>query len=231
MQKILEYQKYDVQLRQIRRQLNSNADFQVYNQATKWLKEGLENRARYEKEVGEINLKLRRINALLAEKNKEIDENVDEIDKCEDIKEVDNLARIINELYKAVAALDRENRALLASLGEISSKYDSYRSKLGQVKQRALEAKSKFEVLAKEKEPEIIELKNKMAAAEKEIPEQLLQQYKLLKTQNIFPVFVELSDGNRCGGCGMEISMAHRQEFSTKNQIRCESCRRVIFKP
>lgn len=231
MQAILQYQEYDRQLRQLRHKLNSNSDYQEYTEATKWLKEGVESREKYEREVKEINVKLTRLSATTKQQQKEIEDHFEEIDKCEDLKEVDYLSRKITELQKSVALLERENRSLTSQLEEIAAKYDVYRSRLLKVKQKAIDAKAKFEIIAKQKEPEIIELRNKMAELKKSIPANIMEQYEVAKSQKIFPLFVELRDGNRCGGCGMEMSMAHKQEFATKSSIRCESCRRIIFKP
>ena len=74
--------------------------------------------------------------------------------------------------------------------------------------------------MRKSREPEIIEIRKKMAQAEKKISPELLEKYRKLKSQGVYPPFVSLSGENQCGGCRVDMPMSLVSKLSDKGLHR-----------
>ena len=92
-------------------------------------------------------------------------------------------------------------------------------------------SKENYEKLIADNEPKIKAIKNQMKELEKNINSQLLEKYKSMKNDNIFPVYVPLFDGKSCYGCRMEIASSKLNKLSNEQFIVCEHCGRLIYKP
>ena len=72
------------------------------------------------------------------------------------------------------------------------------------------------------------ELKEKLAAMEKQVPEILISEYKRIKGFRPNPVAI-LSE-NRCGGCNMQLpSGVAAAVMSSDKPVECENCGRILI--
>ena len=78
----------------------------------------------------------------------------------------------------------------MKDMEDTSAQFEEYRQKLPKAKKQYSEAKSSFDEVRKSREPEIIEIRKKMAQAEKKISPELLEKYRKLKSQGVYPPFV-----------------------------------------
>jgi len=152
------------------------------------------------------------------------------VDKSIDLDELNYLNKKFNDLSKTVSLLDRDMAALLKDMEDTSAQFEEYRQKLPKAKKQYSEAKSSFDEVRKSREPEIIEIRKKMAQAEKKISPELLEKYRKLKSQGVYPPFVSLSGENQCGGCRVDMPMSLVSKLSDKGYIECENCHRIIYK-
>ena len=88
--------------------------------------------------------------------------------------------------------------------------------------------KAKQDEFAKQKQPEIDNIKAEMSKLEKSIDQAKLAKYKLAKQDGIFPVLVPLQE-NRCSGCRMQLSTLAIDKLKKDGIYECEQCRRLIY--
>ena len=71
--------------------------------------------------------------------------------------------------------------------------------------------------------------KKQLSILEKEVEPTIMAEYKKKRNDNIFPVLVELENGNFCGRCRMEQPKVAISRIKEKGVITCEHCKRFIY--
>lgn len=230
IESILQYQQLDLKLRKIEQELGATEERKRSKQWFQYLKESEEKLKQMEEHAEQLFLKLNKLKDSYAENKELIAEYTVAVDKSIDLDELNYLNKKFNDLNKTVSLLDRDIAALLKDMEETSAQFEEYRQKLPKAKKQYNDAKIKFDSVRKEREPEIIAIKKEMAQKEKEISADVLERYRKLKSQGIYPPFVELLGENQCGGCRVDMPMSMVSRLSEKGYIECENCHRIIYK-
>lgn len=230
LDKILEYQKLDSQIKSIETELSSTEERKRTRSLLQFLKETEEKLKKMETDVADLASKYNALteqyythSSLLAEYAETVNTVIDEEELNYLRKKHEDLVRVINNIESELATLSKESIA-------IAKQFDDCKAKLPIAKKQYAEAKEKFDAIRKDKEPEISRIQRKKADLEKAIPEEVLKLYKELKEQNISRPFVALEAPNRCGGCRMELPIGKMSSLESKGYIRCESCHRIVYK-
>ena len=90
------------------------------------------------------------------------------------------------------------------------------------------EAYEKYNAVKASKEGERKAIEMELVAAQKGIPAEAMERYKIKRKERIFPVVGRLKD-NRCPFCGMEPPLADRSKLTGGAVIECDNCRRIIY--
>lgn len=94
--------------------------------------------------------------------------------------------------------------------------------------------KARLDKIKEAHEPKIAEYRSKLDALRGGIPANLLEMYNALTAERKYPAFVEAIEADkknyRCF-CGLTLSQKAKSELSDNGFCRCETCRRVIYKP
>ncbi len=227
---IIEYQKIDGQLKAIESQLSATEERKRVRACLQYLKESDEKLKKMESDVAEIKA---RSNALMEQYEtnyKLLTEYEKGVSNALDGDELNYLRKKFDDLVKVIGNIERDMIALSQEATGISAQFEEIRAKLPQAKKQYGEAKDKFEVLRKAREPEVSALQSKKAEIEKTLSPEILAIYKELKAQNISRPFVALEEPDRCGGCRMDLPVGKLSALSEKGYVRCENCRRIIYK-
>lgn len=229
---ILEYQKLDVELNKIRKELNNNQtqkDAQQLSASIKeWQLKILQLEQRAEKLMEELTklLEVQKKGIALVEKFAKMDLSKLSVDE---LKEVDVKT---SQTAKQLAELDSRISAHNAQVKNVVLDYEMYRKKILNAKQKREESKQKTDELSQQKSGDIDGIKKQLLALEKKIEPSKLAKYKALKQDGIFPVLVPIIDNNtRCGGCGMGLSKAGIDKLKNNGVYECENekCHRLIY--
>jgi predicted nucleic acid-binding Zn-ribbon protein len=105
-----------------------------------------------------------------------------------------------------------------------------------EVRVRAAKARSEFDALKqvydveyKTQAAELAKLRAKAARAAEGIPPELLEKYKTIKQHSVPPI-AKLLDGNRCGGCNMNLpQVVLRTIRGGVQSVSCENCGRIVL--
>ena len=228
MDKILKIQQLDAQIRKIKAGVDNSKENKLLAEFTKVMKEGrsfVNNIANISneiiKEFNEINKKYELLTA-----KAEITAKLKP-----EVASVDNIGNIIddaNYLTSEFAMLEQRMRELTEKSSRLLNDYNTAMNKLKDTKSKCDALKDMIAKKTESASPEIVKLEAEIKSLEKEADSKLLEKYKSMLKDNIFPVFVHLK-GNRCGGCQMEQSLSFIQKLKQHGMASCEECRRIIL--
>ena len=226
--KLLEYQKLDIELRKMKREVNGNMsskDVDFLNINIKDAQGKILELEENSKELLESFKKLVEVQKkglLYVQKNKDANiENMTEV-------ELKDFEAKMNQTAKNLAELENRLLSHNQTVKKVVSDYKMYRKQILDAKEAKENLKNQSASVMEEKFPSIEELKKQQKKLESEIDAKKFAKYKALKADGIFPVFVPLVD-KRCGGCRVELSSAMIDKIKSDGVCECEQCRRIIY--
>lgn len=229
MKTILQYQKVDMELKKLMRSVNSSEEKEVMNKMMAYVKEaqnvsnGLENKAikvleEYQNLKKNYDDKVKKIQTLTSKTDYKSEE---------DFKVA--FAQI-NTLSSDLYMLERNLNIFINKAKQLLKDFEVTKNNVIKARGKFKTSKENYEKSVSAVEPKIEELKAQLKALEKTCNPVLLEKYKAMKNDHIFPVFVPLLDGKNCAGCRMEMASSKLNKLSTEPYIVCEHCGRLIFK-
>ena len=227
-EKILEYQRLDGKLLNLKRELDKNVAKQTLNKVVVLVKDSqnklleLENKAKvaikeYEKYKAEYEKTVTELNAI----NKNSIESMTEEQLNANIEKANNLVNLLGSLERGLSSQAK-------TVEEIIKNFDVCRNNIVAYKQKYKESKAECDKFEENSKPQFDAIKKQMMDMEKDIDKTLLAKYKHLRQDKIFPVFVPLNNSS-CGGCSMEVPAALMNKLKANGYLECEQCRRYIY--
>ena len=230
MKTILEIQKLDRQIHALKREVDkcpASVNFKNYNEK---LKEGRNLYQQFESQANDI---IKKYNKAMSNLSKCKGES--EIIRKRNVPTInlENTTALISDTNSLVAELSEENRKmeeLVRKAEEIVRKIAEISAKLQEIKKRKDILKVQIENKKQEVAPKIAEIEKKIKEMESKVQDQeKFNTYKAMKEKGIFPVFVDLADGNFCDGCKVELSLNFMEKLKTHKMLNCEHCNRIIM--
>lgn len=227
-EKILEYQKLDGKLRNLKREFDNNpakqnlekikaigkdAQNKLIELETK-AKTAIADHAKYKAEYEKIVTQLNAINKTSVDSMTEEQINA-------------NLEKA-NALVNVLVPLERNLSSQAKLVEDILKNFEVCRNNIVINKQKYTQCKAECDKFEENSKPQFEEIKKQMLEMEKDIDKNLLAKYKHCRQDKKFPVFVPLNN-NSCGGCSMEISAALMNKLKADGYLECEQCRRYIY--
>lgn len=232
LDKLLEYQKIDIELRKVLDEVERSDDGKKLEQAKTEFNNAKNTVTETEKAAESIVSFYNNALAFMTESDKRIEEIAAKMESTEDLEEQRALAEELEKLSAKTAEIekrlgernDRTDKVILAYLdGQERGK--KMRSVFNNIKERL----NKFR---QEKEPKINELKAKLDAIRPAIPADIMEIYDKITAERKYPAFVQAREAERnhyrCF-CGLELSQKTQSELLEKGNCRCETCRRLIY--
>lgn len=227
IEKLLEYQTVDAELKNIENELKKSEEFKKYAQAVKFLKTVTESKSQIEAKASSLLTGL----SALEKKLQKLDEDKSEFSTLNDVEDEATLAFLkkkSQELSNQYAVLEQEIEKLAKEMTELATSYKKLMSNTKLMLEQQDEFKKKYEDLLKAKESEKVAIKKKLTAIEKDIPSEYMDKYKEKRKDPKFPIVYELKD-RHCAACGTELSQLELSRLKNEKIIECENCRRLIF--
>ena len=228
MNKILEYQKLDLDLMKLKKSNQNNEDKDNMMKLKKFIMDA------YEKSNQLDNLAKSMLNdynklkkQYEANCNKVQELTMKKIDSVE-LDEIDEMLSLINSLSSELFLLDRDINIIITKMKNSLKDFEVTKNKTKAAKQIYNESKTKYEKGIEDLKPKIQEIENKMKSLEKDLNPVLFAKYKAIKNDKIFPVFVSFANGN-CSGCRVEIPTSKINKLKSEGSIVCEQCHRIIY--
>lgn len=232
LEKLMEYQRVDKELKALDDALRSSEDFKKYSQARKFLKTVAETKDQIDDKAKSLIALCAQLEAAYATLLEEEAEFKD-VGEGKDLTTVSYIKKKAHELSVKLANLENEIAKLNADLGELTVQYKKLVKQNNLMKEQRDESREKYEALVKEQEAERAAIEKRLAEIAKDIPEEYMNRYLEKRKDNKFPICYEIEIGGKgsvhCTACGTEFSSLQLSKLKQDGFIECENCRKLIF--
>lgn len=230
-QELLQYQVCDSELNRIERDLRKNKFFIKRKEVKAALQKSEEYLARLDQRTADLRNQLSLASKSLKKIEDVIEEHTKEITDIEDQDELNYMSKKLDEQLAQLAAVEKEIKQILSEADDIEKNFDNVsKTQIPRLAAEYNKCNVEFDKATQEVKPRVMELRKQQAELKKSIDEGLFEKYKKLSEQ-VHPVFVPLENGNRCGGCRMEMPAAQvAAKLADKDFLVCEHCGRIIYK-
>ena len=228
LKNLLEYQKLDGKILSLKRGFQNDAANQTLKKVQALKKES-------QSKLLELDEKAKSALQEFEKNKKEYEKGVEELNKL--VKQDDpdltedqmnkNMAKA-NQLVSFLGQLERTVSSQADNVSSISEQAKLLSNSIRQYQQKEKELKQQVANLEENLKPQLEEIKQQKAKLEKDIDANLLNKYKHIRQDKIFPVFVPLNNSS-CGGCSMQLPAAFITKLKSAGYLECESCRRFIY--
>lgn len=231
VQTLLEYQKIDIEINKLERELLESDESQKYAKL-KMLKRKLqEDLVKVDKASGEILKKSKELDdkvLKLSEELKEYEDITDMQDETEADYYINKITALMQSIESTNKEIDKLNKEKDNLLKEAEKTVGMYNKCAGEI----TIAKSKFEEKKAGYAPKVKPLQEKMKELEKDIDETIIEKYRNLRNSKTkFPLVVALNKDNVCQGCFVEATGADVKIKETGLLVvECPSCGRLVYK-
>ena len=143
-------------------------------------------------------------------------------------KELENILSASNSIINNLNILEKKLFSEAENLNITLNEFENAKKQYGSARAKYNEHKQAYDNLLKSKEPEITKIKSDLSKLESGIEPKLLNKYKQLRSDKLYPAFVRLIDKS-CGGCRMELSAAEIEKVKNNGYMECDNCHRIIY--
>lgn len=121
----------------------------------------------------------------------------------------------LNKIRKDADARDRQQHEVRVRAAKVKNEFDAL--------------KKVYDVEYKEQAAQLTTLRQAAVAAAKALPDEMVEKYKRIKQHCTAPV-AKLVDGNRCGGCNMNLPQVILRNIRVGAKVvECENCGRIVL--
>lgn len=225
---ILEIQKLDGQKRKAKATVDNSKESKLLQQFTNIMKEGRAfisniSKAAYEL-INEYNELAKSYNLNLGKSEIVAKQKVEQ----SNLENLSGLVDSTNVLASECALMEQRMKDLTDKSSKLLNDYNVAMNQLKNTKSKVDTLKDMLNKMNENIQPTLNELDKKIEQLEPNVDKALLEKYKKMRDDNIFPVFVNLN-GNRCGGCQMELPLSFIEKLKEKKSLSCEECHRIIL--
>ena len=228
---ILEYQEFDKRLMKLENELMASDAAKAYAQNKHTVKAAQEQVVKQNREAGEY---LKQMEALIAEYealDKELKEAESAIPEVSDVNGADFFIRNMQKLINQLKNLSIEIGKVSQRIVELNQSHTASMAAGKEATKHLKELKSGFDEEVAKLNPQVQEVKAKIAEITKNCTPEFLEVYNRLRKQKKIPVVVPLmDDGRSCGGCFMELAGDAISRLNTKLFIECPDCGRILYR-
>lgn len=235
LDKVLEYQKTDIELRKIYDKFEKSEDGKKMELAKNEF-----NNAK------NIVIQCEQQAQVLVEQQSEFEEQrksllkdfenlVLIVENNEDEENIESNIEQLEEMRKRLTDFEKKVNELKTRIENVITEYKDANEMGRKQKQAFMTSKEKYDKLKAEYSDKISELMKKLDEMAKGIDPRSMEIYKSVTAEGKYPAFVEAYHDNSddmysCRGCGIALSQKRKSELLEDGACRCETCRRIIYK-
>ena len=230
IESLLNYQELDRKLHAIEQKLTNSPYKKKANELTSTVKKA-QNRAT------ELEAEAQKLIADIEDIKKNYETNKTRMDKMlkENVEEfgIDDIEKnnaLKTKISSNLGILEKMLQKIAENVNKILAEFNKVKKINDEARAQYQACKQKIEQEIQTVEPEKNELIKKLSVLEKSVEPDLMASYKKKRSDNIFPVLVELRGENFCGGCSMELPKVAISRIKENGVITCEHCKRFVYK-
>ena len=229
--KILEYQKVDMEMTAIEQSFFKNDVYKNFTNNQNKLKAAAAKMEKITQEAWELSQSTSKYKEKTENISKQLDELLSVVDEIEDLAEAEHYIKLINTLSDSLAALEKDAEKDKAQGAKINAEWNEI-LKIGQdltktVKQIKPEYDKIYEEVRKQRE----EVEARLKAIAKDVENEFIEKYIALKKDRKTRAFVKFDPEVRmCCGCNMELSGDTLAKLKKQGDwTECPNCGRILF--
>ena len=232
IEKLLEYQKVDGELRDIEVSISQSEEKKKAAAAYAFLKGANENAARMEAKAEELLAKYETLTGVYAKLKESQADYESAVDGSEDEDELAYIKKkaqsLADELSSLVDDIEKLSKEMKSTLDEFTKLSSDKKKANAQYK----EYLPKYNELKASKEEDMNKIKAQLEKLEKGIGEEAVEAYKKKRKEKIYPVLYPVKTIGKsihCGRCGTELPMAYSGSLKKGELVECDSCHRLLY--
>ena len=225
--KILEYQKLDIDIMKKEKELNANENKRTANNMKSFVKDAQEKIINLDSQSEAIINEYNAIVENFKKAEKQLDLITNNMSKLTEEEKNKYIAQL-DSIVKVLDGYERKINEYQQKVNDILKVFFTTRKKVDGAKVKYKEAVDNFTNIQNEITPKINEEKAKLKELEKSIKPELLSSYNQIKANKIMPVFVSNENG-KCGGCKVTINKSLLENLKNNKVVKCENCGRIIY--
>ena len=228
IEKLLQYQKLDGELRKVNRELATCPERVTMNKMITFVKDAQNKISAFGRKADELLAEYDREKAEYSKTLKTI-EKLSKIDVSKSKGDsLEGMANQINTASSELFGLEKKLNAISSKSRSVLRDFSATRDNVIKARNMHKDSRNKYDNLEQSLKPKKAEILSKMAALEKEADKTMLAKYKSMRNDNIFPVFVPVK-GTLCGGCRMAVPSGQLDKLKSTKMAHCEQCGRILY--
>ena len=203
---ILEYQRVDLELIALETEATSSKERAALLAAKKNLDTATSTVGKLSAEAGEIIANYGKIQDKMNDLKTKLDEFTGLLEDLDDVKEAEYYLKEVDAIVSEIIALEKEANKEMNRIDGVNNDYKKTWEAGTKASEVFRQAKAVYDKFMSDLQPKANEIKAKLDALVKEIPEDLMNRYKALRDPKKMPVFVEYDASKKiCGRCRMDM--------------------------
>lgn len=230
MEKLLEYQTVDAELKAIEQELSSNEDRKKGIAAKKFLDTVNDSLAELDRKAAEFDgayTKYTDAYRRLCEIQKELEDASEDYSEEDEINFVKKKA---HELMDELKALEKQIVHLQEEIVAITEQYNGLKKKTMAAQKQFKECGQRYTEFKESKAEAKKQITARLEKLEKDIPAELMEVYKKKRADKIYPIVYEYTGSGFCPYCRTEIPKLSESNMVKNGYGICDNCGRVLYK-
>ena len=231
IEKLWEFQKADMTCDRFEREIQKNANRQQLLKYREFMLQQQEAMKRIESEVDAMGDRMENLRAEISHLEEELLDLQDTL-KEKEPETIEIARKSLSYAQKLVTAIEKCEK----ELSKLRRDADARDKQQHEVRVRAAKVRAEFDALKKvydgeyrEQAVQLQKLRAEAAKAAEGIEPKLLAKYKEIK-QHTVPPIARVVDGNRCGGCNMNMPQVIMGQIKQgAKSVECENCGRIVI--
>lgn len=228
IQKLIEYQKADKELKDIETILSGSEERKKAVSARKYLDGVTDSVNKLDDKASSLSAEYSvavELQAKLKEQEEEIAKALESAETETEInylvKKAEELLGKIKNINSGIAKISNEIQTIMKEYATIRKSYKVAKDQYNENGAKYKELKASFDDKKKKIEDELEVLK-------KDVDPVLMAKYLTKRANKMYPIVFEVS-GKVCGACNMELSMAELSKLKAGEIIECDQCGRMLY--
>ena len=229
IEQLLKYQQEDQNLIKLEQEAASSEERKNYVQAKNFMVKAPEKLEQIDNKAAELEAMASRLSRAyeeLAEALKDFDALDEMVEEGADVAFYKKSALALQDKIKA---LKGEINSLTSSVKSVDEEYKALKKKVIAMQKQYKESHAVYTAYRDEKKKEMAVIEDELKKLSKSIDPVVFGKYQTKRSERIFPIICEVK-GDRCSKCGIELSLAGKENLSSGNVVECENCHRFLYK-
>lgn len=230
LEKILEYQRTDMEVYKMEKELNQSDEVKMLQRCKKTFDEKKNMLLQLHRELDEAFAQIAALDIRVEAVKTSQDESAYNPDKKEELSELIAMEKEFAKYEAEVDALGKELSRLIKKINDIGF----YNKRINEEMQAINAEYQKINRILSEKKETMLKkarpILKKLQELIPELDKKYYEKYAELRKEKKMPAFVVYNEGS-CGGCGMDISIEVKAKLVNVGDVtECPHCGRVVYK-